>query len=41
MKIQVKYISTETPLGTEDGEQYTVYPSQPDDDEYGQHGAQK
>lgn len=40
MKITVKYIPSEVPLGTEDGQQYLVYPVLPDDDEYGQHGGQ-
>lgn len=36
--IPVTYIEDRTPLGTEDGQSYTVYPSLPDDDEEGLHG---
>lgn len=38
MVIQVQYQLSFYPLGTEDGETYTVYPTLPDDDEDGQHG---
>lgn len=37
-KIPVTFIEDNTPLGTEDGQSYTVYPSLPDDDEEGLHG---
>ena len=41
MTIEVTYIKSEYPLGTEDGQQYHIYPSLPDNDEDGLHGASK
>lgn len=41
MTIKVIQIESEYPLGTEDGQQYTIYPSPPDNDEDGLHGANK
>ena len=38
MKITVTYIKSEYPLGTTDGQWYTVMPAGPDNDEEGQHG---
>lgn len=40
MTIEVIYIKSEYPLGTEDGSYYSIYPPLPDDDEVGNHGSQ-
>lgn len=39
-RIPVQFVEAEAPLGTEDGQDYTVHPQLPDNDEEGQHGRQ-